>query len=524
MSIRIKLVPVLLIALFFFQRDVAAADSVRSRYVDNRSTGFILDSQGRCLRVGVDNEFRVSEPCPWFTVPYFVGDTIGDAQTKLNGEIKKSILNSNKQPLNKQTLVNFDERTKLDNDDIVIRQCYSNKKDQLDEASNNAAIGVLVGRRVPDLKGKTEAEADLLLVEGHFGKTVTYAANAGPPGGEIQACPDCGKILPQYSNVAMTVAKTVIPDLTQKTLKQAQAILKDKKLDAVFTLTDDRRDKPDDAKIEFQFPRAGEQLPITKEGQKIYLTFPPLSQVSLPDVTGDFSSAIEKLKTGGFPVAFGNLSMFEKWAVKGQDPIPGLVKAGSAVTLTVLPWICERSVTVPHLHTLNFSSARQILESVQLKIQRIASGKSTDKDDKVIGQFPVAGEKVCPGTMVYAVTPVDVGATIYVDVAFYLEVTEYLTILAGRSECEVRTSTQTEKIIYVPVHDYIFVATLIGGGLIGVAGMALLSRRLRTRSLIDEDEDAPLISLLMVNKNPKFHVRPVLDWGVQTIGPNNNYE
>ena len=51
--------------------------------------------------------------------------------------------------------------------------------------------------------------------------------------------------------------------------------------------------------------------------------------------------------------------------------------------------------------------------------------------------------------LIYAVTPVDVGATIYVDMAFYLEVTEYLTILAGRSECEVCTSTQTEKIIAV---------------------------------------------------------------------------
>jgi|GEM_PF-6712993 len=536
MSIRIKLVSVLLGAVCFFKQDAVAADLKRSDYVDNRYTGFILDSQGKCLRVGVDNEFRVSEPCPWFTVPYFVGETIDDAKSKLNGEIGKSILSASKQPLNKQTLVNIDARTELDGKDIVIRQCYSNKKDQLDEASNNTAIGVLVGRRVPDLKGKTEAEADQLLVDGHFSKTVTYLENKGPPGGVIQDCVDCGKVLPQYSNIAITVTKTVIPDLTRKTLAEAQAILYKEKLDKVLTLTYDGKDKADDAKIQFQFPRLGEQLPVTKDGQKIYLVFPSRPpKVSLPDVTGDFHSAIEKLKKEGFPVAFGNLPMFEKWVVNDQNPKPSMVSAGSAVTLTVLPWVCERSVTVPPLHTLNFSSARKTLESVQLKIQHIPGGKSVDKDDKVIGQFPVTDEKVCPGTTVYAVTPahdeptipdgttLPDGATIYVDFAFYLEVTEYLMRRSDKPPCEVCTSTQTEKIIYVSTWSDTL-PPLIGGGLLGAAGMALLSRRLRSRTQIDEEEDTALVSLLVLNKNPKFHVRPVLDWGVQTIGPNNHYE
>ncbi|PXX34904.1 PASTA domain-containing protein [Undibacterium pigrum] len=526
MSIRIKLVSVLLVAVSFFKQDAVAADLKRSDYVDNRYTGFILDSQGKCLRIGVDNEFRVSEPCPWFTVPYFVGDTIDDAKSKLIGEIGKSILSASKQPLNKQTLVNIDERTELDGKDIVLRQCYSNKKDQLDEASNNTAIGVLVGRRVPDLKGKTEAEADQLLVDGHFSKTVTYLENKGRPGGIIQDCADCGKVLPQYSNVAITVTKTVIPDLTKKTLAEAQAILNAEKLDKVFTLTDDGKDKPDDVKIEFQFPRPGEQLPVTKEGQKIYLVFPSRPpKVSLPDVTGDFHSAIEKLKKGGFPVAFGNLPMFEKWTVKAQDPVPGLVNAGSAVTLTVFPWICTPSVTVPSLRTSNFSSARQTLESGQLKIQQIASGKSVAEDDEVVGQFPVANEKVCPGTTVYAVTQVPGEPIYYFDIAVYLELTKLVLIQAGTPPCKACTFTEVEKIVYVPVHDYmIFFVTLIGSGLLGAAGMAMLPRRLRSRPLSDEGEDIALVSLLMLNKNPKFHVRPVLDWGVQTIGPNNHYE
>ncbi len=266
-------------------------------------------------------------------------------------------------------------------------------------------IGVQSGT-VPDLVGKTEAEAKVLIVEAGFtvGEITPEYNKEVPAGQVIDQSPVANASAEKESAINLTVSKgakmVVVPKITGLPEDEAIKLI----TDAGFT----PEPQPDvyDAKVEAgtvirQVPDAGVEL---EEGGAIqYVVSRGVETIEVPNVVGKKRATAEaNLREAGFKV-----SITEAWDEKvaaglviSQNPSKGLqVAKGSTVTIVVSKG--PERIPVPDVIGSTEADATAKLEAAGLKVTvvyEMHAGNGT-----VLQQSPSPKTQVARGTTVQIV-------------------------------------------------------------------------------------------------------------------------
>lgn len=197
-------------------------------------------------------------------------------------------------------------------------------------------------------------------------------------------------------------AEAEIPDVSGETLTAATEILKE----AGFEVGDVTRVFDEDAEkdtVISQSPAAAEKAP---KGSKINMTVSdgpkPEVTVVVPSVRGlSRQQAVDKIEARGLKAAIEDevSDSVRSGTVIRQNPDPGTSKPkGSTVTIFVSSGPAE--VEVPNLQGMPESSARRQLQNLGLKVETREEESTVFDPGTVVGQSPMAGNSVAPGTTV----------------------------------------------------------------------------------------------------------------------------
>jgi len=268
------------------------------------------------------------------------------------------------------------------------------------DSVDGPTVGVCV---VPDIKGKTLADAEKLLTDaGCILGDVTEKPPTNPT--------DTGKVLDQTQppgtgvpigtpvNVDVGGPLCTIPSLAGKTVDEAKTLLENAGC-KLGDVTVDPNGKPEDAgKITTTNPPAGDKVP---QGTEVDVTVAPTA-CNVPNLVGlteaEAKAALEKAgcRVGDVTPGPDNPQQAGKITEQGT-PSGTLVPAGSDVDITVAGPVC----TVPNLMGMSEADARTAVEAQGCTLK--TSQKATDNPSdvgKVLAQNPTANLHVPKGSAV----------------------------------------------------------------------------------------------------------------------------
>lgn len=202
-----------------------------------------------------------------------------------------------------------------------------------------------------------------------------------------------------YGLVGYSSGDIAVPDVKEKTLVEAEAILKDNNLD--FTLKEEFDAKVPTGTVIKQSPGAGSHV---KAGRKIQLTVSKGAEPGVvPDLKGkNLAEATEMLHAAKLAVGKVTVQYKEgaaQGAVLSQDIEAGKkVAAGTKVDLVVN--ISKGQSVVPDLKGLTLSDARERLSSMGLMVGSVTTKEDSAPKGTVIGAEPEFGKVLSEGSVV----------------------------------------------------------------------------------------------------------------------------
>ncbi|MBQ9042611.1 MAG: PASTA domain-containing protein [Eggerthellaceae bacterium] len=252
--------------------------------------------------------------------------------------------------------------------------------------------------KVPDLKGKTQADAEKALADA---KLVGVASNPEEtdevaPGQVFKQSVAAGTTVKEGTRVAFTVAtapaEATVPNVVGKVRDDAKAQITAAKLGFDYTVAYD--DKVAEGCVISQSVAAGTKVKSgTTVSVVVSLGAKPAADVKVPDVTTfSWSDAEKALKSAGLQARYtGDPS----GVVVAQDVAAGtMVAPGTMVTVTLESPV--GTVEVPDLVGLSVTSAEIATDQAGLSLDIVEGGEH----GTVTEQWPEAGDQVPPGTTV----------------------------------------------------------------------------------------------------------------------------
>ncbi|WP_338595293.1 Stk1 family PASTA domain-containing Ser/Thr kinase [Saccharopolyspora sp. SCSIO 74807] len=259
--------------------------------------------------------------------------------------------------------------------------------------------------QVPRVTGETEQVATQVLRGADLTAEVTRQLDDNAPAGTvISSTPEQGARILSGDSVQLVVSlgKPKVPEIAAGTgLEQAQSAVREAKLRPVHdTSADEYHPSIPEGSVIRVDPAAGTQLPISSEVRLVVSKGP--QPVQVPDVTGaGKDEAFAALQAAGFePYEAGK--QFDP-NVEADHVITTDPSAGTTVELSGKPRIgvvVSNAVTVPDLNGTQAEQAQQQLASMGLQLQ--VQSFFQRPNALILGQFPLAGSKVEPGSTVRA--------------------------------------------------------------------------------------------------------------------------
>lgn len=291
--------------------------------------------------------------------------------------------------------------------------------------SSGSAVSHTKSEPLPDVVGKSEADAVNAIQKLGFSPQVTREHSPSVPAGIVMAqLPNRASLMvtpPKQQNwwiwiitglvllgVGFAVfffagggSKVTVPDVTNKTLAEAQVALEDAGLSAGSTETTQVSGVAEGTVVA-QDPAAGTQA---GKGSGVKLTVvsgKPL--VAVPDVRNlTQAEALSQLEAAKLQasVTRSPSDTVDKGLVIEQTPAAGQqVPEGTTVGVVVSDGAAVENVDVPDVADMTQADAEKTLKDAGLKVQ-VAENPSADvAAGSVVTQVPAAGESVAPGTTV----------------------------------------------------------------------------------------------------------------------------
>jgi len=259
--------------------------------------------------------------------------------------------------------------------------------------------------QVPRVVGETEAVATQVLRGADLSPEVSRQLDDNAPAGTvISSEPQQGSRILSGRSVQLVVSlgRPKVPDVAAGTgVDEAESAVREAKLRPVHDASADQYHPsiPEGGLIALQ-PGAGTELPISSEVRLVVSKGPQPQPI--PDVTGaPRDQAFAALQAAGFePYDAGQqfADNVEAGHVISTDPA-----AGTVVELRGRPRIgvvTSNAVTVPDLNGMPVTQAQQQLASMGLQLQ--VQSFFQRPNAIILGQLPLAGSKVQPGSVVRA--------------------------------------------------------------------------------------------------------------------------
>lgn len=280
------------------------------------------------------------------------------------------------------------------------------------------------GELLPDVEGRTEAEAVSMLQAASFSPQIVREHSATVPAGLVMAQLPSRQSLAEYRGrksklwpwvVVGTIMllgligallllrpapDVAVPDVVG--MPQAEALVAIQEAGFVAKVEALDAGAGDEGVVVRQVPEGGEQA---RKGSTVTIEVPgPAELIAVPDVVGEDQSTARRLLTdaGLEPVISREDHLtVAKGLVIRQDPGANKqVDAGSRVTVVISSGPPQSNVKVPDVTGLISSDAQKTLTDAGLKPVLAESSSATVAKDVVITQLPAAGDSVAPGTSV----------------------------------------------------------------------------------------------------------------------------
>lgn len=268
-----------------------------------------------------------------------------------------------------------------------------------------AVAGCNVGPRVPDVQGKTLAEAQRVLEAAGYkqGETSRAYTPGATPGTIFQQYPAPGTRLAKGEAVALRIAlplgEMVVPPVTGKTAEEASASI------TAASLTPKRDDEYSDAvasgMVIAQIPDAGAK--VAPNAVVVYVVSKGKAPAStkVPNIVGKSKAdADTAIKNAGLVPAAQQVysDTVAKDKIVMQSPAAGATAApGSTVSYAVSLGKPTSAVTVPDVTGKSESDAANAIKNAGLVPQTYRQASSTVAQGTVIAQMPPSGTKAAPG-------------------------------------------------------------------------------------------------------------------------------
>lgn len=258
------------------------------------------------------------------------------------------------------------------------------------------------GETVPDVIGKTEAEARTAITDAGFKVgTITYSYSETVETGKvISQTPDRGLKSTTGTAINLVVSQgaesITVPNLSNMTAEEAQAALKKVGLNAVAG-TAAYSSTVEKGKVVSQSPASGQS--VAKGSTVEYVLSLGVEQKTVPNVVNyTEADATATLKDAGFAVKIerGYSSEVDEGYVYKQSPSSGKAEADSEVTIYVSRG--AEQATVPYVCDLTVSRARAALENAGFNV--VVMG-DTSESATVVSQSPDAYQSAATGSTVY---------------------------------------------------------------------------------------------------------------------------
>lgn len=289
------------------------------------------------------------------------------------------------------------------------------------------------GEVLPDVVGRTEAEAVAMLQAASLSPQIVREHSATVPAGVVMAQLPSRESLAEYHGrktrfwpwavvgtimllaligallLLRPVPDVPVPDVVG--MEQAEAVTAIEKAGLVAKIEALDADAGYEGVVVRQVPEPGEEI---REGSQVTIEVPaPTEMVAVPDVVGeDQSTARRILGDAGLESSISREDHLTvaKGLVIRQDPgVNRQVEAGSVVTVVISSGPPQTNVKVPDVVGLVSSDAVKTLTDAGLKPVVAESSSATVAKDVVITQLPAAGDSVAPGTSVGIVVSTGAG-------------------------------------------------------------------------------------------------------------------
>ena len=259
---------------------------------------------------------------------------------------------------------------------------------------------------VPDMVGKSYAEARELLDEENYNITVSYEYSSSSPAGEVISQYPFGGVerkvfvggsLPTLSIVVSRGKETVeIKDFTHKSARDTVLELKNSSL-AVRIVEEYSSGVPKGTVISTR-PSAGKvveagelvEVRVSLGEKKVMLT--------VPDVVGlTEAEAIARISSSGFAVGtikYESSSVSAGLVISQTTPSHSTLEKGSEISFSVSAGKTFNEKTVPSLYGLTLEEARSRLADFGLVLGNVYAVPSNEKKGTVIAQSPSAGSSI----------------------------------------------------------------------------------------------------------------------------------
>jgi beta-lactam-binding protein with PASTA domain/tRNA A-37 threonylcarbamoyl transferase component Bud32 len=255
---------------------------------------------------------------------------------------------------------------------------------------------------VPNVMGKTEAQATQLLTSRDLVPVVKLVASSAKTNTVIEQNPAAGADVKRNSEVVISVSSGLgegpVPDVTNKTVEEATQILEDKhflvKVDPKQSST-----AVDPDHVISTNPPIGQ---VTKFGTTIHII--PSSGVTVPNVVNlSQQDAADLLQEAGLTVR--TITETSDTAPSGTvtrtNPPAGTSNLKGGTTVEMYVSTGAKTVGVPSVQGLSVEDARNALQNVGLNASVILERTTLrGNDGKVLSQSPAAGELVLPNSTV----------------------------------------------------------------------------------------------------------------------------
>lgn len=265
--------------------------------------------------------------------------------------------------------------------------------------------GCSLGPRVPDVRGKTLAEAQRLLEAAGYkqGETTRAYTPGATPGTIFQQYPAPGTKLAKGEAVALRIAlplgEMVVPQVTGKTAEEASANI------VAASLTPKRDDEYSDAvangTVIAQIPDAGAKVAPNAVVVYVVSKGKAPATAKVPNIVGKSKSdADTAIKNAGFVP--GAQQVYSDTVAKDkiviQSPAAGATAApGSTVSYAVSLGKPTSAVSVPNVTGKSESDAVNAIKNAGLVAQVYRQASSSVPNGTVIAQMPPSGSKTAPG-------------------------------------------------------------------------------------------------------------------------------